>query len=155
MDEPTAGLDPQSRLALWDILSELHAEGQTILLTTHYMEEADQLCDRVAIMDHGKVLALDTPAGLKSSLGVETIVTVSAEGDLDALAGLLRRDVDGVTETQRMDSTVLLHVRGAAGVLPQVVTSAERGGFAVTDLSVAEPTLETVFIYLTGKELRD
>ncbi|MEA2533422.1 MAG: type transport system ATP-binding protein [Actinomycetota bacterium] len=155
MDEPTAGLDPQSRLALWDILSELHAEGQTILLTTHYMEEADQLCDRVAIMDHGKVLALDTPASLKSSLGAETIVTVSAEGDLDALAGILRRDVEGVTQTQRMDSTVLLHVRGASGVLPQVVTSAERGGFAVSDLSVAEPTLETVFIHLTGKELRD
>jgi len=155
MDEPTAGLDPQSRLALWEILSELHAEGQTILLTTHYMEEADQLCDRVAIMDHGKVLALDTPAALKSSLGAETIVTVSAEGDLDALAGILRREVEGVTQTQRVDSTVLLHVRGASGVLPQVVTSAERGGFAVSDLSVAEPTLETVFIHLTGKELRD
>ena len=155
MDEPTAGLDPQSRLALWEILSELHAEGQTILLTTHYMEEADQLCDRVAIMDHGKVLALDTPAALKSSLGAETIVTVSAEGDLDTLAGILRREVEGVTQTQRVDSTVLLHVRGASGVLPQVVTSAERGGFAVSDLSVAEPTLETVFIHLTGKELRD
>jgi ABC-2 type transport system ATP-binding protein len=155
MDEPTAGLDPQSRLALWEILSELHAEGQTILLTTHYMEEADQLCDRVAIMDHGKVLALDTPASLKSSLGAETIVTVSAEGDLDALAGILRREVEGVTQTQRVDSTVLLHVRGASGILPQVVTSAERGGFAVSDLSVAEPTLETVFIHLTGKELRD
>jgi ABC-2 type transport system ATP-binding protein len=155
MDEPTAGLDPQSRLALWDILSELHAEGQTILLTTHYMEEADQLCNRVAIMDHGKVLALDTPAGLKSSLGAETIVTVSAEGDLDALGEILRRDVQGVTQTQRVDSTVLLHVRGASGVLPQVVTAAERGGFAVSDLSVAEPTLETVFIHLTGKELRD
>jgi ABC-2 type transport system ATP-binding protein len=155
MDEPTAGLDPQSRLALWEILSELHAEGQTILLTTHYMEEADQLCDRVAIMDHGKVLALDTPARLKSSLGAETIVTVSAEGDLDTLAGILRREVEGVTQTQRVDSTVLLHVRGASGVLPQVVTSAERGGFAVSDLSVAEPTLETVFIHLTGKELRD
>jgi ABC-2 type transport system ATP-binding protein len=155
MDEPTAGLDPQSRLALWEILSELHAEGQTILLTTHYMEEADQLCDRVAIMDHGKVLALDTPAALKSSLGAETIVTVSAEGDLLTLAEILRRDVDGVTQTQRVDSTVVLHVRGASGVLPQVVTSAERGGFAVSDLSVAEPTLETVFIHLTGKELRD
>ena len=70
MDEPTAGLDPQSRLALWEILRELHAQGQTILLTTHYMEEADQLCDRVAIMDHGRILALDTPEGLKRSVGV-------------------------------------------------------------------------------------
>src|ERR1700733_8753787 len=76
MDEPTAGLDPQSRLVLWDILRELNAEGQTIVLTTHYMEEADQLCGRVAIMDHGKILALDTPSGLKQHLGADTVVTV-------------------------------------------------------------------------------
>ena len=76
LDEPTAGLDPQSRLALWEILGELHADGQTIMLLTHYMEEADQLCHRVAIMDHGKVLALDTPAELKRSVGADTIVTV-------------------------------------------------------------------------------
>jgi ABC-2 type transport system ATP-binding protein len=155
MDEPTAGLDPQSRLALWEILKELHGQGQTILLTTHYMEEADQLCERVAIMDHGKILALDTPKGLKSSLGAETVVTVTASGDLAQLAALLAREVDGVVDTRRMDGTVLLHVAGASGVLPQVVTAAERGGFAVHDLSVSEPTLENVFIALTGKELRD
>ena len=74
LDEPTAGLDPQSRLALWEILGELHAAGQTILLTTHYMEEADKLSDRVAIMDHGRLLALDTPAGLKRSLGADSVV---------------------------------------------------------------------------------
>ena len=72
LDEPTAGLDPQSRIALWDVVRELHADGQTILLTTHYMEEADQLCDRVAIMDHGKLLALDTPAQLKATVGADT-----------------------------------------------------------------------------------
>ena len=155
MDEPTAGLDPQSRLALWEILKVLHAEGQTILLTTHYMEEADQLCQRVAIMDHGKVLALDTPAGLKSSIGAETVVTVTAQGDLPALAALLQREVDGVVDTRQMDGTVVLHVSGASGILPQVVSSAERGGFIVHDLSVSEPTLENVFINLTGKELRD
>ena len=81
MDEPTAGLDPQSRLALWEILGELNRDGQTILLTTHYMEEADQLCDRVAIMDHGRILALDTPAALKASVGADTIVTVRVSGD--------------------------------------------------------------------------
>src|SRR5476651_806085 len=86
MDEPTAGLDPQSRLALWEILGELHAEGQTILLTTHYMEEADELCSRLAIIDRGKLLALGPPAELKRSTGADTIVTVSATGDLDALA---------------------------------------------------------------------
>src|SRR5579862_2890027 len=81
LDEPTAGLDPQSRLALWDLLGELNREGQTILLTTHYMEEADRLCQRVAIMDHGRILALDTPAALKEGIGADTIVTVKAAGD--------------------------------------------------------------------------
>jgi ABC-2 type transport system ATP-binding protein len=77
LDEPTAGLDPQGRIALWSILEELHTEGQTILLTTHYMEEADQYCHRVAIMDHGRILALDSPSGLKRGVGADTIVTVS------------------------------------------------------------------------------
>jgi ABC-2 type transport system ATP-binding protein len=85
LDEPTAGLDPQSRLALWDILREFHREGQTILITTHHMEEADQLCDRVAIMDHGRILALDTPAGLKRSLGTASVVRISATGPLEKL----------------------------------------------------------------------
>ena len=82
LDEPTAGLDPQSRIALWEILGDLHDDGQTILLTTHYMEEADEFCDRVAIMDHGRILALDTPAQLKASIGAGRIVIVSATGDL-------------------------------------------------------------------------
>ncbi len=155
LDEPTAGLDPQSRIALWEILGELHRNGQTILLTTHYMEEADQLCDRLAIMDHGRILALDTPAGLKASVGADSIVTVHAEGDLDALAALLLEEVEGVTESRRVDGTIRIHVKGAASVLPPIVTVAERHGFSVQDLSVAEPTLETVFINLTGKELRD
>src|SRR5579871_4475279 len=80
MDEPTAGLDPQSRLALWDVLGELNRDGQTILLTTHYMEEADRLCRRVAIMDHGRILALDTPAALKETVGADTIIGVRASG---------------------------------------------------------------------------
>jgi ABC-2 type transport system ATP-binding protein len=90
LDEPTAGLDPQSRIALWEILGELHQDGQTILLTTHYMEEADELCDRLAIIDHGKLLALGTPDELKRSVGVVAMVTVSADGDLDQLASVLR-----------------------------------------------------------------
>jgi len=155
LDEPTAGLDPQSRIALWEILSILHDEGQTILLTTHYMEEADQLCDRLAIMDHGKILALDTPRGLKASVGADSIVTVHATGDLDELALLLAREVDGVTQSKQVDGVIRIHVQGASSVLPPIVTAAERAGFRVNDLSVAEPTLETVFINLTGKELRD
>jgi ABC-2 type transport system ATP-binding protein len=155
LDEPTAGLDPQSRLALWDLLGELHSEGQTILLTTHYMEEADRLCDRVAIMDHGRILALDTPAALKRSIGADTVVTVKSPGDAGELAELLSRSVTGVTRTRQVDGGVELHVQGGERLVPRVVMSAERGGFDLADVSVAEPTLETVFINLTGKELRD
>jgi ABC-2 type transport system ATP-binding protein len=155
LDEPTAGLDPQSRIALWEILGALHEGGQTILLTTHYMEEADQLCDRLAIMDHGKILALDTPAGLKASVGADSIVTVHASGNLEDLAALLEREVAGVTAVNQLDDSLQVHVKGASSVVPPIVTSAERGGFQVQDLAVAEPTLETVFINLTGKELRD
>jgi ABC-2 type transport system ATP-binding protein len=155
LDEPTAGLDPQSRIALWDVLGQLHADGQTILLTTHYMEEADQLCDRVAIMDHGRILALDTPRALKASVGADTIVTVSAEGDLAALGSVLTAKVDGIHETREVDGRLRVAVRGATGVLPAIVNVADDAGFAVKDLSIAEPTLETVFINFTGKDLRD
>ncbi len=160
LDEPTAGLDPQSRLALWDILGELNRDGQTILLTTHYMEEADQLCERVAIMDHGHILALDTPAALKRSVGADTIVLVKASGNKQALAELLDREIAEVTRTRVIDGGVEdggveLHVKGAERLVPRVVSAAEHGGFDVVDLSVSEPSLETVFINLTGKELRD
>ena len=155
LDEPTAGLDPQSRLALWDLLRELHSQGQTILLTTHYMEEADQLCERVAIMDHGRILALDSPAALKQSIGADTVVTVKAPGDTQRLAELFRRDVAGVTRTRLVDGGVQLHMQGADRLIPRIVLSAERDGFDLNDVSVSEPSLETVFINLTGRELRD
>jgi len=155
LDEPTAGLDPQSRLALWDLLGELHREGQTILLTTHYMEEADQLCDRVAIMDHGRILALDTPSALKQSIGASTVVTVKTTGDIDKLAELLAHDVAGVARTRVADGRLQLHMQGNDRIVPRIVVAAERGGFDLIDLSIAEPSLETVFINLTGKELRD
>src|SRR6202042_158065 len=155
LDEPTAGLDPQSRLALWELLGRLHDQGQTILLTTHYMEEADQLCERVAIMDHGKILALDTPAALKQSIDADTIVTVKSGGDVQQLADLLSREVEGVTRTRPVDGGLELHVRGVDRLAPRIVLAAERGGFDLVDLSIAEPSLETVFINLTGKELRD
>jgi ABC-2 type transport system ATP-binding protein len=155
LDEPTAGLDPQSRLALWEILGELNREGQTILLTTHYMEEADQLCERVAIMDHGRILALDTPAALKQSVGAEEIVTVKAAGDNAALAERLQAEIDGIDRTRLVDGGVELHVRDGERLVSRVVNVAESSGFEVADLSVFEPSLETVFINLTGKELRD
>ena len=155
LDEPTAGLDPQSRLALWEILGKLHTEGQTILLTTHHMEEADSVCDRLAIMDRGRILALDTQKKLKETIAADSIISVSASGDPDALARLLQDRIEGVTESRRLGDTVQLLVKGATGILPRVVAVAQQGGFTVSDLSIAKPTLETVFIKLTGKELRE
>ena len=154
LDEPTSGLDPQSRIALWDIVREVHRDGQTVVLTTHFMEEADRLCERLAIMDHGVILALDTPAALKRTVGGDTIVRVVAEGDGDALAGALR-GLEGVTDTRVMDGTVQLTATGAEGLLPRVLARAEAGGGKVRDLSIDVPTLETVFINLTGKDLRE
>jgi len=155
LDEPTAGLDPQSRLALWDLLGELHGEGQTILLTTHYMEEADRLCQRVAIMDHGKILALDTPAALKQGLGADTIVTVRTTGDPARLAELLAQDVEGVRRSRVTGDTVELHMQAGDRLVPRIVLSAENSGFELMDVSISEPSLETVFINLTGRELRE
>jgi ABC-2 type transport system ATP-binding protein len=184
LDEPTAGLDPQSRLALWEVLTGLIAQGQTILLTTHNMEEADRLCDRVAIIDHGRVLALGSPAALKRGIEEATQVTVqlfesrpgqdAAVGDVvgdgappdglapggraadgEALAALLARRVPGVVRTRVQGGRVELHVDGGDRLLPRVLEVAEAEGFRIADLSVAQTTLETVFIRLTGKELRD
>jgi ABC-2 type transport system ATP-binding protein len=155
MDEPTAGLDPQGRLALWEILGELNGDGQTIMLTTHYMEEADHLCDRVAIMDHGRILALDSPAALKATVGADTIVTVRVAGDAAGLADLLAREVAGTTRARPVEAGAELHVKGTTGVLPAVIGAAEKGRYQLADVAVTEPTLETVFINLTGKDLRD
>jgi len=155
LDEPTAGRDPQSRLALWDLLGELHREGQTIMLTTHYMEEADKLCQRVAIMDHGRILALDTPSALKQSVGADTVVTLKTSGSTERLGEILSAEVEGVKRVRTADGSVQLHVKGAERVVPHVVNAAERGGFEIVDLSISEPTVETVFINLTGKDLRD
>jgi ABC-2 type transport system ATP-binding protein len=154
LDEPTAGLDPQSRLALWEILGTLHESGQTIFMTTHYMEEADQLCDRVAVMDHGRILALDTPAALKRSVEADTEIRLSVDGDLEALAVHLKK-FRGVSNSQVLDDAVLVALRGGTGLVPRIVDFVATGGFKLNDLSVSEPTLETVFINLTGKELRD
>ncbi len=162
LDEPTAGLDPQSRIAMWEILGELHGDGQTILLTTHYMEEADQLCSRLAIIDHGRMLALDTPEQLKRSVGADTIVTISTGGstsggaaDLDAFGARLMNNITGATSVASNTNSVILEVQGARGVLPAVVAQAEEAGVVVTDLRLEEPSLETVFINLTGKDLRE
>jgi ABC-2 type transport system ATP-binding protein len=155
LDEPTAGLDPQSRIALWEILGELHADGQTILLTTHYMEEADQLCDRLAIIDHGRMLAINTPEALKGSVGVDAMITVQASGDLDELGAELAARITGVTKVEVVDGAIRLWCAQTTGMLPRIIDVAEEFGAEVRDLSATAPTLETVFINLTGKDLRE
>ena len=155
LDEPTAGLDPQSRIALWEILGELHIDGQTILLTTHYMEEADSLCDRLAIIDHGRLLALGTPEELKRSIGAEAMISVTATGDLEELAVVLRNEVDAAGKVEVGGDVVRVYVQSTHGVLPRIIDAAEAKGFTVTDLSTAEASLETVFINMTGKDLRE
>jgi ABC-2 type transport system ATP-binding protein len=106
-------------------------------------------------MDHGKILALDTPEKLKHSVGIDTIVTVKSSSDQDQLAAALEQNVEGVTKSRKTDAGLELHVRGADRLLARVIAAAEAGGFDIADISVNEPTLETVFINLTGKELRD
>jgi ABC-2 type transport system ATP-binding protein len=154
LDEPTSGLDPQSRIALWEIIGQIHSEGQTVVLTTHFMEEADRLCQRVAIMDHGKLLALDTPEGLKRSVGGDSIVKIKAGTEPDRLAARLN-ELDGITGSTVIGETVQLTAKGSEGLLPRIIAAAEGGGFPVHDVSIDEPTLETVFINLTGKDLRE
>jgi len=164
LDEPTSGLDPQSRLALWDVVRGLRAAGQTVLLTTHYMEEADQLCDRVAIMDHGRIVALDSPAGLRRSVTDGTVVRIAVADDgsgddrteqLTRAGAALAAHLADCPPGTVVDGAVQLTVPGTTGVLPRVMAAAVAAGLVVTDLSASEPTLETVFIALTGRSLRE
>jgi ABC-2 type transport system ATP-binding protein len=171
LDEPTTGLDPQARLFLHDRVTELRDEGVTVVLTTHDMDEAAKLSDRVGIIDHGKLLALDTPAGLMRGLpGSTTLsVTVNLDGrDGDHVAAALS-DVDGVERVERITAAMpagssppsakggqfrLYTTAEPAVVLPSVLTILGDVGCDVTDLAIGTPSLEDVFIHLTGRELR-
>jgi ABC-2 type transport system ATP-binding protein len=154
LDEPTSGIDPQTRLALWAILRDLHVAGQTILLTTHYMEEADALCDRLAIIDHGKVLALGTPAELKEGLGADTVITLSFAEEPAALLPKIEK-LPAVDHVESSDHTVRVYAADAEGLLADVVTLATKSNIRVTDASSQPPTLEAVFLALTGRDLRE
>jgi ABC-2 type transport system ATP-binding protein len=158
LDEPTAGLDPQSRLATWDQLEQLHRAGQTILLTTHFMAEADRLCDRIAILDQGRLLALDTPGALKAAHGGGTRVSLVVPGDVQELAGRLRERLDGVlASAPQIDPgarAILLVVDRADDVIRQVLRVTDEAGAQILDLAIEQPSLERVFLNLTGRSLR-
>jgi len=145
LDEPTAALDPQARRNLWDLLSSLNSDGRTVVLTTHYMDEAEALCDRVAIMDRGKILELDAPAALIRDLGAAVRISVHPAAISTSDAATL----DGVDEVERDDASLVMSTRDPAAVL-----SALASRRALEGLQVSGATLEDVFLQLTGREYR-
>ena len=154
LDEPSAGLDPQSRIAMWDAVRGLREEGITVVLTTHYMEEADELCDRVAIIDHGKILVQDTPTALKGSVGAQKLyeLDLRSRENIPALIEQLRH-LPGVASVESTPDGVRLFAHGAEGLLSDVVR--EANPYGLRDLTITETSLETVFIRLTGRDLRE
>jgi len=153
LDEPTTGLDPQARRQLWDLIEEFKAAGRTILLTTHYMEEAERLCGRVAIMDHGKVIAQGTPRELIASIGVEHVVEFSAGDTALDLAGI--GAMAGVRDVRTENGSVLMQVTELHKAVPGLLDELGRQGVPLTELRTHSATLEDVFVHLTGRHLRD
>jgi ABC-2 type transport system ATP-binding protein len=155
LDEPTTGLDPQARRQSWDLIDELKKAGRTIILTTHYMEEAARLCDRVAIVDHGKVITIGTPRDLVASLGADHRVEFST-GDgptrLD-LAALGR--IDGVRQVNAEDGHIRLHTSELHVAIPALLDELGRQGVPLTEFRTHSATLDDVFVALTGRRLRD
>ena len=154
LDEPSAGLDPQSRIAMWEAVRGLREEGITVVLTTHYMEEADELCDRVAIIDHGKILVQDTPAALKGSVGAQKVyeLYLRSKENIPVLIEQLEK-LGGVASVEPTQKGVRIFAHGAEGLLSDVVR--EANPYGLRDLTIAETSLETVFIRLTGRDLRE
>ena len=152
LDEPTVGLDPQARLSLWRILRDLHGQGRTIVMTTHYMEEADQLCERVAIIDRGELLALDTPERLKARAPGGTLIELRLDSDAESAAPEARR-VPGVFRVEAQDGTLRAYSTRGGEAIPALIDVAERTGRTVQDIHLLRPSLETLFISLTGRKL--
>jgi len=150
LDEPTTGLDPQSRLQLWEVVARFRKTGGTVLLTTHYMEEAERLCDRIAIVDHGRLIALGTPADLIAKLEARNIIEFTSEPELPAEA--FRTLCHGCTKHR---DTWQLRVDSLADAVPQLLATIEKHGAKLVTLTTHAATLEDLFVSLTGRELRD
>ena len=154
LDEPTTGLDPQSRRQLWEIIRRFRAAGGTVMLTTHYMEEAERLCDRVAIMDHGKMIALGTPRELIASLGAEHVVDFAlSDPPEDALSAL--ESTSGVQSMRRTGDGVSLTVVELHRTLPALLALLQQRQLELSSLTTHHATLDDVFVALTGRQLRD
>jgi len=150
LDEPTTGLDPQARRSLWDVIAEFRKEGKTVLLTTHYMEEAERLCDRVGVMDRGKILALDKPSQLIRNMGQRDAVEFAANGEAGAF-----EKMPGVEEMNVENGLVTLYTRHLDVTLPAVFELARQRGLRVEDFKVRNASLEDVFLHLTGRRIRE
>jgi ABC-2 type transport system ATP-binding protein len=155
LDEPTTGLDPQARRQIWDLVEHLKATGRSILLTTHYMDEAERLCDRVGIMDHGHIIALDTPRALIASLGVEHMVEFAVEARRDTLDPDALRHLAGVHTARADNGFFQLQVARLHEAMPALLDELNRRRLALTELRTHSATLEDVFVSLTGRHLRD
>ena len=155
LDEPTTGLDPQARRQLWDLIEEFKRAGRTILLTTHYMDEAERLCEQVAIMDHGKIIALGSPRELVASIGVEHVVEFSADGSTDRLDLAALRAIDGVRDARIDNGVVRMQVTALHSAVPALLADLVRHEIRLTELRTHSATLEDVFVTLTGRHLRD
>jgi ABC-2 type transport system ATP-binding protein len=154
LDEPTSGIDPQTRINLWELLADLHRQGLTILLTTHYLEEADALCDRIAILDRGRVLALGAPAQLKETHGADTVITLQVDGEAAALRPRAEA-IAGVRNVEADGELLRVFASNPIGVLAELVREASAVGLHVRDAASQPPSLETVFLSLTGREYRE
>jgi ABC-2 type transport system ATP-binding protein len=155
LDEPTTGLDPQARRQLWELIEQFRATGRTIVLTTHYMDEAERLCDRVAIMDHGKIIALGTPRALIAAMGADHVIEFSVEHATDALAPADLLALAGVRETGGANGTYHLAVSELHRTVPALLSLLAGRGLALSELRTRTATLEDVFVSLTGRHLRD
>jgi ABC-2 type transport system ATP-binding protein len=152
LDEPTVGLDPQARLSLWEILRALHAAGRTIIMTTHYMEEADKLCDRIAIIDRGQLLELDTPEALKQRAPGGTLIEINLDADASAVVERARA-LDGVLRAEAQGTLLRVYSDRGGRVISPLIQAAEEAGASVHNISLTEPSLETLFVARTGRKL--
>ncbi len=151
LDEPTLGVDVQSRRAIWDYILSLRDQGKTVLITTNYLEEAQALCERIAIIDHGKLIAVDTPEHLKQTYGgsVIELETAQPSASVDEI-----RALEGVKQVEQDGNSLTITTQGTFNVVPQIINIVSQEG-EIRNISVREPNLDEVFLRLTGTALRD
>ncbi len=154
LDEPTVGIDPRTRRSILDLVSDLNAQGLTVLYTTHYLEEAEFLCDRIGIMDEGKMIAIGTRAELTAGIGMSEVITIAADGLGDEAARWIE-SLPEIQEVSLLETEITINAKAGSNLLPAIVERLSAGGVRIHSVDVSSPNLESVFLHLTGKSLRD